>query len=435
MSGTGREEGPPCQGLLDNGRENGPGDGDDMVSDDAHVHGPATGPQHDPQHAPLPRLDAPFVTAPASRAVMRALGDAWFVGGCVRNALLGLDAADIDIATPLIPDEVMRRLRAARLRAVPTGLAHGTVTAVVDHRPVEITTFRADVETHGRHAEVAFTTDIAVDAARRDFTMNALYADAAGAVVDPLGGLPDLRDHRVRFIGRPEDRIREDFLRILRFFRFHAWYGRAGIDADGLAACAALAEGLDRLARERIGWEFRKLLAAPDPAPATAAMAAAGVLARCLPGADASALAPLVHAERQASAAPDWQARLAALGGDDPGPRLRLSRAEEAAIARIRAALAEDAPPAALAYRHGPQAARGAALIRAAATGTVLPAGLDDAIERGAAAAFPLAAADLIAAGMAPGPALGAALARAEAAWIASDFALDSKALLAQALG
>ena len=384
--------------------------------------------------APIARLDAPFVTAPASRAVMDALGEAWFVGGCVRNALMGRPVADVDIATPLVPDEVMRRLQSAGLRAVPTGLAHGTVTAVIDHRPVEITTFRADVETYGRHAEVAFTTDMAVDAARRDFTMNALYADAGGRVVDPLGGLPDLRAGRVRFIGRAEDRIREDYLRILRFFRFHAWYGADGIDPDGLAACAALADGLDRLARERIGWEFRKLLAAPDPAPATAAMASAGVLARCLPGADAAALAPLVHAEAEAGAAPDWQARLAALGGEDPGTRLRLSRAEEAAQARIRAALAEDAPPAALAFRHGAQAARAAALIRAAATGAAPPARLEDEIARGAAAAFPLAAADLMAAGMRPGPALGAALARAEAAWIASDFVLGKEALLAQAL-
>lgn len=388
-----------------------------------------------------PRLDAPFVAAPASRAVMEALGQAWFVGGCVRNALIGRAVADIDIATPLVPDEVMRRLRAVGLRAVPTGLAHGTVTAVIDHRPIEVTTFRADVETYGRHAEVAFTTDMAVDAARRDFTMNALYADASGTVVDPLGGLPDLRAGRVRFIGRPEDRIREDYLRILRFFRFHAWYGADhgaggadGIDREGLAACAALADGVDRLARERVGWEFRKLLAAPDPAPATCAMASASVLSRCLPGANAAALAPLVHAEAAAGAAPDWQSRLAALGGEEFGPRLRLSRAEEAAQARIREALAEDAPPAALAFRHGPQAARAAALIRAAATGTAPPARLEPEIARGAAATFPLAAADLMAAGMQPGPALGAALARVEAAWIASDFALDKEALLAHAL-
>ncbi len=369
------------------------------------------------------RIDAPWVAAPASRAVMDALGQAYFVGGCVRNALLGQPVTDIDIATPLPPTVVIERLEAGGLRAVPTGLAHGTVTAVVDHQPIEVTTFRADVTTFGRHAEVAFTTDMATDAGRRDFTMNALYADAAGTVIDPLGGLPDLRARRVRFIGRAEDRIREDYLRILRFFRFHAWYGapESGIDADGLAACAALADGLDRLARERIGWEFRKLLAAPDPAPASAAMAAAGVLARCLPGADAAALAPLVRAERLAGAAPDWQTRLAALGAVGTGRHLRLSRAEEAAQARIAAALADDASPAALAYRHGADAARSALLIRAASD-LPLPADLEAALARGAGARLPVAAADLIAAGMAPGPALGQALARAEAAWIDSDF-------------
>ncbi len=191
------------------------------------------------------------------------------------------------------------------------------MTAVVDGTPIEVTTFRADVATDGRRAQVAFTTDMATDAGRRDFTMNALYADAEGTVIDPLGGLPDLHAGRVRFIGRPEDRIAEDYLRILRFFRFHAWYGAPenGIDPDGLAACAGHADGVDRLARERIGWEVRKLLAAPDPAPATAAMASAGVLARCLPGADASTLAPLVHAERLAGAVPDWPTRLCRAGG------------------------------------------------------------------------------------------------------------------------
>jgi poly(A) polymerase len=279
---------------------------------------------------------------------------------------------------------------------------------------------------------------MATDAGRRDFTMNALYAAADGTVIDPLGGLPDLRGRRVRFIGLAEDRIREDYLRILRFFRFHAWYGApesdGGIDADGLAACAALAEGIDQLARERIGWEFRKLLAAPDPAPATAAMAASGVLARCLPGAAAAALAPLVHAERLAGAAPDWQTRLAALGAVDAGPRLRLSRLEEARQAGIASALADDAAPAALAYRYGADAARSALLIRAAATGSGLPADLEAQLARGAGARLPLAAADLIAAGMAPGPALGLALARAEAAWTGSDFTLDKAALLQQVL-
>ncbi|MEM7189930.1 MAG: CCA tRNA nucleotidyltransferase, partial [Pseudomonadota bacterium] len=257
------------------------------------------------------RLDAEWLTAPASVAVMSALGDAYFVGGCVRNQILGHPVADIDIATPLAPEEAGELLAAAGIRVVPTGLQHGTQTAVVAGQGVEVTTFRRDIETDGRHAKVIFTTEIAEDASRRDFTMNALYAEADGTVVDPISGLEDTIAGRLRFIGDAEDRIREDYLRILRFFRFQALYGRQSIDADGLAACAALADGLDQLARERVGWEMRKLLGAPDPAPAVASMAAAGILRRVLPGADAVFLAQLVHIEQSAGADPDWLTRLA----------------------------------------------------------------------------------------------------------------------------
>ncbi|MFQ5567404.1 MAG: CCA tRNA nucleotidyltransferase, partial [Paracoccaceae bacterium] len=247
------------------------------------------------------RLEADWLDAAPLRAVIDALGGAaFFVGGCVRNTLLGQPVADIDITTPVEPDEVTRRLEAAGLKAVPTGIAHGTVMAVSGGEGFEITTFRADVATDGRRATVRFSTDIAEDAARRDFTMNAVYADTAGEIVDPLGGLADLMARRVRFIGAARDRIREDYLRILRFFRFVAWYSQDGIEPEGLTACAELAGGIDGLARERIGAEMKKLLAAPDPAPAVAAMAASGVLARCLPGADPALLAPLVGLEREA---------------------------------------------------------------------------------------------------------------------------------------
>ncbi len=241
-----------------------------------------------------PRIAADWIDHGAAPPVMAALGGAaYFVGGCVRNALLGAPATDIDLATPLVPEAVVARLGAAGLKAVPTGIEHGTVTAVWQGHPVEITTFRADVETDGRRAVVRFTTDMAEDAARRDFTVNALYADATGRVLDPIGGLPDLAARRVRFIGDPVARIREDRLRILRFFRFTAWYAE-GMDAGGLAACRAEAEGVEALAHERLGAEMRKLLAAPDPVAATVAMAEAGVLARVLPGAEATALgAPL----------------------------------------------------------------------------------------------------------------------------------------------
>jgi len=383
---------------------------------------------------PAPRIDAEWVHAPGPVAVMAALGEAFFVGGCVRNALLGAPSADIDIATPLLPDEAARRLAAAGIKTVATGLKHGTQTAIWDGEGIEVTTFRKDIETDGRRAVVHYTTDIAVDASRRDFTMNALYADAAGRVIDPLGGYPDLMARRVRFIGRPEDRIREDYLRILRFFRFHAWYGEVGVDQDGLAACAALADGIAGLARERIGWEFRKLLGADDPAHAMASMAAAGVLARCLPGAEAATLGPLVHVEALAGAAPDWLVRLAALGGEDPSDRLRLSKAEAACLHAIQAALADDAPLDVLAYRHGARAARAAHLIRAAATGTAPSPEMDDRIAHGAAQHLPVTASDLMAEGVPAGPALGRALARAEARWVESRFSLAKPALLRAAL-
>jgi poly(A) polymerase len=249
-------------------------------------------------------------------------------------------------------------------------------------------------------------------------------------VVDPLGGLADLRAGRVRFVGEPAARIEEDYLRILRFFRIHAWYGdpAGGLDPDGLAACAALQEGIGRLSRERVGAETTKLLAAPDPAPAVAAMAAAGILARVLPGADATTLAPLVHAEAAAGAAPRWQRRLAALGWrPEWTAALRLSRADGRALDAIAAALAAGDPPAAAAWRLGPDAARDAALVRAAGLGSPPPADLEAEITRGAAAVFPLSAADV---GL-EGPALGRALKRLETAWLASDFRLDAKALLA----
>jgi poly(A) polymerase len=387
------------------------------------------------------RLEADWLGAAHLRAVIDALdGTAFFVGGCVRNTILGQPVADIDLTTPIEPGEVTRRLAAAGLKAVPTGIEHGTVTAVSGGEGFEITTFRADVATDGRRATVRFSTDIAEDAARRDFTMNAIYADPAGEIVDPLGGLADLLARRVRFIGEPRDRIREDYLRILRFFRFSAWYGAAthengGIEPEGLAACAELADGIDGLARERIGAEIRKLLAAPDPAPALAAMSASGVLARCLPGASPALLAPLVHLEGVAEVGADWVTRLAALGAENPAEDLRLSRAEAKSLAGIRACLAKPVTVATAAHCSGARAARAMALLRAATGDAGGLANLEQEIARGLAAKFPLRAHDLIKAGMAPGPALGVALDAARTRWLDSDFSLDRTALLAGALG
>jgi poly(A) polymerase len=380
------------------------------------------------------RIADTWLTAPPAQAVCALLTggghQAFFVGGCVRDALLGRPVADIDLATDARPDRVVALARAAGVKAVPTGVEHGTVTLVAAGHPFQVTTFRRDVETFGRHATVAFADSIDEDAARRDFTMNALYACPDGTVADPLGGLPDLRAGRVRFVGDPDQRIAEDYLRILRFFRFHAWYGNPaeGLDADGLAACAAGQDGLARLSRERVGAEITKLLAAPDPAPAVAAMSASGILARVLPGAEPAPLAPLVHLEGEAGVAPRWQRRLAALGWrPEWAAALRLARTDRRALDAAAAALADDAPPAAAAYRHGIEPGRDAALIRAATLGAQPPAHLEAELARGAAATFPLKAADLDRAG----PALGAALRRLEAAWLASDLRLDAAALRA----
>jgi poly(A) polymerase len=383
----------------------------------------------------MTRLEAPWLTAPATRSVVAALGGAgvgvWFVGGCVRNALLGAAVSDIDIATNAPPDRVVAACEDAGLQTVPTGIDHGTVTVVVHGTPFEVTTFRRDVDTDGRRATVAFGTDLAEDARRRDFTMNALYATAEGEIVDPVGGLADLKARRLRFIGDATARIREDYLRILRFFRFHAWYADTsqGFDPEALAAIAATLDGLDRLSRERVGAEMRKLLAAADPAPEVAVMDRLGVLAHVLPGADPTPLAPLVHLEDALALHPDAMRRLAALGGDDPAERLRLSNADDRRRALVRNGALDGTGPGELAWRHGAEVARDAALVRSAMLGAPLPPDMEAAIARGAAAVFPVRAADLM-----PdltGPALGARLARLEAAWIASDFALDRDALLA----
>jgi poly(A) polymerase len=344
---------------------------------------------------------------------------ALFVGGCVRNAILGVAVSDIDIATEATPHQVTALAEAAGLHVVPTGIDHGTVTVVADGVPHEVTTFRRDVETDGRRAVVAYAEDIAEDAARRDFTMNALYADMRGEVIDPLHGLPDLLARRVRFVGQPEQRIREDYLRILRFFRFHAHYGDPGhgLDADGLAACAELAGGIDRLSKERVGHEMRKLLAAPDPAPSVAAMAQAGILARVLPGADPMALAPLVHLEDGVDLR--WQRRLVSLGGGDAEDALRLSRAEAREIRALRDAVMSTYRPAALGWKLGVEAGADAVLARAALQGAPPPVQWQAEVLRGGAAVFPVSAADLMP--DVTGPALGARLTELEQRWLSAD--------------
>ncbi|MBX9460302.1 MAG: CCA tRNA nucleotidyltransferase [Brevundimonas sp.] len=388
--------------------------------------------------------DQPWLSASATRAVIDALeaaggpGCARFVGGCVRNALIGQPVADVDIATTLTPDEVDRAIRAAGLKSVPTGIAHGTVTAVAERTPFEITTLRRDVSTDGRNATVAFTDDWAEDAARRDFRLNALYADAEGQVFDPTGeGVADALAGRIVFVGDPETRIREDFLRILRFFRFQAWYGRGEPDAAALAACQALAPGMTRLSAERVSSELMKLLSAPDPRAAVRAMADAGVLAQILPEA---ALTPLFDAAVEQGG--DATARLMMLlPADEAVARSATSRLRFPNAARDRLAFAARALPAldlsmsgrdarAALYRHGPQAVSDAVRRRWAEA----PDQADDArrllalTEGWVRPSLPVGGRDVARLGVDPGPETGRLLKAFEEAWIADDFPAEGHA-------
>lgn len=376
-------------------------------------------------------LDLQAVLGLLERGGHRAL----IVGGAVRNGLIGVPVEDVDIATDARPGRVQALAEAAGLKTVPTGIEHGTVTVIADGHAFEVTTFRRDVETFGRHATVVFSDRVEEDAARRDFTMNALYATAAGEVLDPVGGLPDLAARRVRFVGDAEARIAEDYLRILRFFRFHAWYGAPGAaDPAALAACRAGLRGMAQLSRERIGAELRKLLAAPDPVEAVRLMAETGVLAQVLPGADAAALPALVAAERAAGAAPDWTRRLALIAPGIPAAALRLSRTE---ASRLAALAAHAGPHAgrfsvdAAGFRLGAGPGRDAALI-AAARGAALPEGWMRRLAEAAAAPLPIAARDI--APPLEGAAIGRGLRAAEQAWIESGFRMPAPGLIDVAL-
>lgn len=359
---------------------------------------------------------------PVLRGLTAAGYRAFAVGGAVRNAVLGLPVADVDIATDATPEQVTSVADSMGLRVIPTGIAHGTVTVM----GLEVTTFRRDVETDGRHAVVAFSSDIHQDAARRDFTMNALYADANGLVIDPLGGMDDLLARRLRFVGDAGQRIAEDYLRILRYFRFHAIYSDQGFDANTLAAISESLAGLETLSRERIGAEMRKLLAAPDPAPCINTMAQIGVLPAVLLGADPRFLAPLVHIS--ADMPPSWLARLAVLGGEDVQAALRLSKAEMDAYQTLRAEIGTVTRPAGLGWQFGQAMATDVIHLRAAIFETALPPDWRADIERGVAADFPISAADLMPA--LSGPALGQKLRDLQNRWLQSDLTLGRDALL-----
>ena len=357
-------------------------------------------------------------------ALVAALGEhnVRWVGGAVRDTLLGLAVADVDAATVLEPPEVLRRLEAAGIKAVPTGIDHGTITAVLPQGPVEVTTLRRDVATDGRRATIAFATEWREDAARRDFTINALFADPQTlAIHDYFGGLDDLKARRVRFIGDAEERIREDHLRILRYYRFQGRFG-SSLDQAAEDACAALAPMLKGLSRERVAMELLKLLALPDPHPTIARMAARGVLAVVLPEAaveEVTGLARLIAAEAAASAPPDPLRRLAALLPPEPAraeqvaARLRLSTAQKKRLVTLAEREAVFESPRALAYRIGTEPARDWLLL----------IGGDSAPLSGwEPPTLPLKGGAIVARGVDAGPQVARILRAVERRWVAEDF-------------
>ncbi len=381
--------------------------------------------------------DAAWRTRTGLERLLAALdadaGTTRFVGGCVRDTLLGLDVNDVDLATRLPPAEVLARIESARIKAVPTGIAHGTITAIVQGWPVEVTTLRRDVSTDGRRATIAYTDDWGEDAARRDFTINALSADpASGEIFDYFGGLADLEAPRVRFIGDPLTRIAEDHLRILRFFRFHARFGAGDPDPAGLAACTARANDLMALSRERIADELLKLLGLPDPAPTVALMIARGILKPVLPEiADARRLAAVVDSEREAGVAPDPIRRLAALlpadraTAGEVAARLRLSRRAAARLAS--AAGPVDAAPDILAYEIGASEAVDRLLLAGRLEGDLVALGGRARPQLG------IGGGDLIAMGLPVGPIVAKTLQAIEREWARAGFAEDGETIRALA--
>jgi poly(A) polymerase len=395
--------------------------------------------------------DAPWLTSGPTARVLELLNghgeEARVVGGAVRNALLKIPTGDIDIATTAPPAEVIRRAKAAGIKSVPTGIEHGTVTLVVDAQPLEVTTLREDIETFGRKAKVAFGRDWVRDAQRRDFTINGLSVDAAGVVHDHVGGLDDIAARRVRFIGDPHQRIAEDYLRILRFFRIHAAYGAGEPDRAGYLACIGGREGLATLSAERVRMEMLKLMVAEGAAGAVAAMAEGGLLLPIFGGiAYTGPFAAMISAERLLGLKPDAIRRLGALAvavTEDArrvALRLRLANSETKALDSMghrwwRLAGMDEATARRRLYRLGEDRYRDRLMLAWARAGgdtistpwrelATLPA-------RWSAPKFPLKAADFIGRGIAEGPLLGQVLALAEDAWLAADFPLDQGALKA----
>lgn len=370
-----------------------------------------------------------WLTEPALQRLFAVLaaagGEGRVAGGAVRNALLGEKVTEVDVATTLSPEQVTEACSAAGMGVHPTGIDHGTVTVVVDRHPFEVTTLRHDVETDGRRAKVKFTDDWQADAQRRDFTMNALFCDARGTIYDFVNGLPDIEDRRVIFVGDPAQRIAEDYLRILRFFRFHARYGHGAPDAAGLAACTRLKAGLDGLSAERIRQEMFKLMAAPGAVSTLRLMADKGILLHLLPYAEEWRVLERLP--------PDPLLRLSVLARDPLAmpERWRLSNHEARRLEDI-ASLMPPTPALrpkeqrAVLYQQGADAWRDLVHIAWARSDAPLDdAGWRDLLElpdRWPIPRLPVAGRDLLAAGMSPGPEIGVMLTRLEDWWVASDF-------------
>lgn len=386
-----------------------------------------------------------WMTAPETVQVMAALGEARFVGGAVRNALLGAAVADIDIAVPMPPSEVLARLVARNIKVIETGMDHGTVTAIAGTHAFEITSLRRDVETDGRHARVVFTDDWAEDAARRDFTINALYASAGGEIFDYATGVEDLIAGKVRFVGDARARIAEDYLRVLRLFRFHAWYGKGEVDAEGLRAAAQAKDKLKSLAAERVAKEMLRLLEAGNPTPVLRVMAATGILSELLPGAlQLPRLERLVEIDADNFSPRDGLLRLAALLPEDgeaahaAADALRLSNADrtrlEQALSgeRIAAHLsAKDARR--LLYRIGVARFRDKVWLAWAnapkAASAIQWRMLLTMADNWHRPRFALTGLDVMQAGVPEGPEVGRILAKIEDWWVGGDFAADEGAL------
>jgi poly(A) polymerase len=395
--------------------------------------------------------DAPWLTAGGTARVLQLLNaggeEARVVGGTVRNALLGLAPGDTDIATTALPEEVVRRAKAAGIKSVPTGIEHGTITLVIDGVPYEVTTLREDTETFGRKAKVVFGRDWVKDAERRDFTMNGLSVDANGVVYDYVGGIADAKARRVRFIGAPDQRIAEDYLRILRFFRIHAAFGVGEPDRDGTLACIRGRAGLATLSAERVRMEMLKLLVTSGASAAALAMADAGLLQAMIGGvAYAGPLTAMIAIERALDLPASATRRLAALtvavteDAKRVATRLRLSNAEAKALDSMghrwwRFPTRDEASARRLVYRLGPERYHDRVLLAWARSGGDANSSrwreLAELPQRWTAPKFPLKAADFIARGLAEGPALGHVLTLAEDAWLAADFPLEETALAA----